>query len=129
MTTTEGIKNYMVIVKVGADETRTYLTKVRAVSHSQAEHVVLGLAYVGKHRSTVVGCQAYDAEDMKYGQFIGSALEAVVVSFFELEEVIASANNDLKKMDEAEETIARCEREIEQLQQEMAQAKKILGIH
>lgn len=126
MTHNAETKQYMIIVTVGAKTQATFMTKVEAKTHSQAEHKVLDLAYVGKHKSTIVGCQAYDADDMKYSQFIRSALEAIPIDFDGLVGEMTCYNAQLRMMDNAEETVARCERQIRELEAQIEEAKRVL---
>jgi hypothetical protein len=91
-----------------------------------AEHKVLDLSICGKHTYSVTGCMAYGADGMKYDNFIFSALDANPVSFDELEKIIEARNAEIMAKDEAEERIGQIEKQMKELERQLAEAKAIL---
>ena len=126
MTNNTDAKQYIVITIVGAKNEIQYTTKVSARSALGAEHAVLDKAYVGKHESTVKMCQAFDAEGVASEDFIRALMRSEMVSVQELFAIIEDANEEMMRMDDAENTIIRCERQIAELQKQIEEAKKVL---
>lgn len=104
--------SYIVIAVVNNID---YLTKVEAESTSAAEHAILDLGVCGKHTYGVTACIAYSALEIKTDAFIGHALSANPVSFDELKEIIKKRNAEILEKDEAEERIAKIEKQMKEL--------------
>ena len=126
MTNNTETRQYIIITIVGAKNEIQYTTKVNARSALQAEHMVLDEAYVGKHESTVKMCQAFDADGAASEDFIRALMRSEMVSVQELFAIIKDANEEMRQRDNAEETVARCERQIAQLQKQIEEAKRVL---
>lgn len=115
------MKTYFVIARVNEID---YLTKVEAESESGAEHVVLKLAYTGKHTYGVTACQAFDCEMMKTECFRASAIASEPISFEALIEVIDKRNMEIEAKDRAEERIHEINKHMSLLQKELDSLKK-----
>ena len=118
------MKNFMIIATVNNND---YLTKVHAESESAAEHMILDLSVCGRHTYGVTACMAYDSDAMKYDQFRYSAISANPVSFEALKEIIEKRNAEILEKDAAEEAIKRIEKQMKELQNQLAEAKAILA--
>lgn len=118
------MKYFMIIAKVNKVE---FLTKVGAESEYEAEHMVLDLAYCGKHTYGVESCMAYGREAMKTDTFIYNAIAAKPIQFEALKEVIAHRNEEIRVKDEAENRITAIEKQMKELQNELVKAKNILS--
>ena len=117
------MKYFMIIAKVSKVE---FLTKVGAESEYEAEHMVLDLAYCGKHTYGVDSCMAYDREAMKTDTFIYNAIAAKPIQFEALKEVIEHRNEEIRAKDEAENRIDAIEKQMKALQSELDCARAIL---
>lgn len=118
------MKNYMIIAKVNGND---YLTKVSAESESGAEHAVLDLSVSGRHEYAVTACMAYDTAAMKDDTFVYHAIEAIPISFAELKAIIEKRNAEIREKDAAEERIKAIEKQMKDLQNQLAEAKAILA--
>jgi len=116
--------SFMIIATINNSN---YLTKVNAESASGAEHMILDLSVCGRHTYGVTACMAYCNEDMKYDQFIYSALDASPISFDALKELIEKRNAEIMERDAAEERIRMIEENMKNLQEELAKARAILS--
>lgn len=115
------MKAYMVIARVNGID---YLTKVHSESESGAEHVILDLAYCGRHAYGVEACQAFDVDMMETECFRYAAIDANPISFLALKEIIALRNDLIKQKDETEDKIRETKNQIEVLQKQLEALEK-----
>lgn len=118
------MKDFMIIAKVNGVE---YLTKVSAESEGGAEHKILDLSICGKHTYSVEACMAYGTDAMKTDTFIYSAIAATPIKYEALTVLIEKRNREIKIKDEAEAKIAAIEKQMKELQKELAEAKAVLS--
>lgn len=118
------MKDFMVIAKVNGVE---YLTKVSAESEGGAEHKILDLSICGKHTYGVEACMAYGTDAMKTDTFIYSAIAATPIELEALIKTIEQRNEEIKRKDAAEERIAAIEKQMKELQIELAETKAVLS--
>ena len=118
------MKTYTIIATVNGVD---YLTRVNAESESGAEHTILDLSVCGKHDYSVTACMAYDDKAMKTDTFIYNALNALPIGFNALTELIEKRNTKILEKDAAEERIRAIEKQMEDLQKQLDEAKTILA--
>lgn len=115
---------YIVIASVN---NTSYMVRSNADSHSGAEHKILDLSYCGLHEYGVQGAQAFDKKDMKTDHFISMALKSVTVSITELVEIIDRRNRQIEIRDMAEKKVWELEAKMKKLDEELANARRILA--
>ena len=115
---------YMVVAAV---QNNWYLVRVEASSLGDAEHKVLDLGICGRHEYGVRGATAFDAKSMKTDTFISMAMESEPVSVEEFTEIVEAQNAWIKAKDDAEDKIREIEKQMAQLNEELAAAKRVLA--
>lgn len=115
---------YIVIADINKT---SYMVSVEASSFLTAEHIILDMAYCGKHEYGVDGAIAFDFEGMKYDQFIEMAKNSQTVSLTEIMEIIAENNRRIETKDLAEKRIEEINDQIKKLTEELENAKRILA--
>lgn len=114
---------YIVIADINKN---SYMVSVEASSFLTAEHIILDMAYCGRHEYGVDGAMAFDFYGMKYDQFIEMARNSQTVSLTEIMEIIAENNRRIETKDLAEKRIAEIEEQMKKLSKELEDAKRIL---
>lgn len=117
------MNNYMIIARIkGVD----YLSKVEAENEMSAEHKILDRGICGKHEYGVECCMAYGYDAMQTETFRAHALNCLPISIADLTRIILERNAEIKKKDDAERRITEIEKQIERLNAELEENKKIL---
>lgn len=100
---------------------KTYLVKVDAETMGGAERQILDKAVCGISEYSIEAAQAFDAESMKTDTFIWMALEAEPITMQQFDEIVEKRNEEVLARRQAQETISRNEREIEELRRRINQ--------
>lgn len=111
-------QKYMVIARVNGVD---YLTRVKANSNLQAEHIILDEGICGRHEYGVEACTAYNSVDMKTDFFIASALNADrMVDLNTLFDIIDKNNDRIRRADQREtarDEVDKLKKRIHELEQ------------